>query len=312
MPITIRLALDWTPNTNHTGFYVALAREFYLDAGLVVDIISPDVDDYKTTPARRVASRQAEFGIAPSESIISYRTTELSVPLVAVAAVLARDASAIVTLEDSGIERPRQLDGRRYASYDARFEDHIVRQMIRNDGGKSDIEIITPPMLGIWNTLLEGKAEATWVFMPWEGVEARRNGIGLHTFRMEDYGIPYGYSPVLLAHDIFVQENPKIVENFLTASRRGFEWAEAHPEEAAGLLIETARHPSLKDRDFVLESQHYITPYYREKDKPWGYMRPDKWKRFLQWLKDEKILTDRDGKPLNNLIPSSLYAKSFY
>jgi len=312
MHSTIRLALDWTPNTNHTGFYVALAKEFYLEAGIILDIISPDVDDYKTTPARRVASRQVEFGIAPTESIISYRTTELSVPLVAVAAILARDASAIVTLEDSGIDRPRKLDGQRYASYDARFEDHIVRQMIRNDGGMGNIEIINPPMLGIWNTLLEGKAESTWVFLPWEGVEARRRGIALNAFRMEDYGIPYGYSPVLLAHEIFLHENRQLAENFLAATRRGFEWAEAHPEDAAELLIETARHPSLQDQDFVVESQRYITPYYREKEKPWGSMRPKKWSAFLQWLKQDNILTDRNGNPINKLIPSALYTEMFY
>lgn len=57
----------------------------------------------------------------------------------------------------------------------------------------------TPPMLGIWNTLLAGgTAKSTWVFMGWEGVEAQRKGVELNAFAPEDFGIPYGPSPLLI------------------------------------------------------------------------------------------------------------------
>ena len=72
-----------------------------------------------------------------------------------VARILAESTSAIVTLADSGIERPSQLDGKVYASYGARYEGRIVQQMIKNDGGKGEFQESTPPMLGIWNTLLK-------------------------------------------------------------------------------------------------------------------------------------------------------------
>jgi hypothetical protein len=75
-----------------------------------------------------------------------------------------------------------------------------VQQMIRNDGGKGEYTESTPPMLGIWNTLLKGEADATWVFLGWEGVEASMAGVDLNTFKLEDYKIPYGYSPLMVAH----------------------------------------------------------------------------------------------------------------
>ena len=46
---------------------------------------------------------------------------------------------------------------------------------------------------------IQGKADATWVFMGWEGVDAKRRGVGLNAFSLEDSNIPYGYSPVLVA-----------------------------------------------------------------------------------------------------------------
>lgn len=128
MNTQIRLAIDRTINTNHTGFFVALAKGYYEEAGLDVQIISPDQDDFQVAPAKRVAQGNAELAITPSESIISYRTK--GVELMAVAAVLARDISAIVTLKESAIDRPRELDGKAYASYGARFEEDIVRLLI--------------------------------------------------------------------------------------------------------------------------------------------------------------------------------------
>jgi NitT/TauT family transport system substrate-binding protein len=164
----VEVALDWTPNTNHTGIYVARAAGYYEDAGVDVAVRSPAADGYETTPAKRVATGASTVAIAPSESAISYHTHPDYPSLTAIAAVCARDPSAIATLASSGIDRPAALDGRTYASYDARFEDDIVRAMIRADGGEGDVEIVTPPKLGIPNTLLSGEADATWVFVPWE------------------------------------------------------------------------------------------------------------------------------------------------
>ena len=155
------VALDWTPNTNHAGIYLARAEGYYEAAGLDVTIRSPADDGDDTTPAKRVATGEATVAIAPSESAISYNTHPDYPSLRAVAAVCQRDTSAVVALGDGDVERPADLDGRSYASYGARFEDDIVRQLVRNDGGDGDVEMVTPPKLGIWNTLLDGEADAT-------------------------------------------------------------------------------------------------------------------------------------------------------
>ena len=102
--------------------------------------------------------------------------------LKAVAAILQKQTSAIVTTKQSGLARPRDLDGRVYASYAARFEGRIVQRMIINDGGSGAFVEETPPMLGIFDTILAGKADATWVFMGWEGVHAQLKGVDLNVF----------------------------------------------------------------------------------------------------------------------------------
>jgi NitT/TauT family transport system substrate-binding protein len=307
----MKLALDWTPNTNHTGIYVAEARGYYDEAGVDLAIHSPADDDYETTPAKRVATGTATVAIAPSESAISYHTHPDYPSLTAVAAVCQRDTSAIVTLAESGIDRPKKLDGKTYASYDARFEDHIVRQLVRNDGGEGDVEIVTPPKLGIPDTLLDGTADATWVFMPWEGVEAERNGIELHAFGLDDYGVPYGYTPVMLARPETIDEEAEPLARFLDATRRGYEFAAEHPDEAAGLLAEAADGPGLDDEAFLVESQRRIGDAYLSEGE-WGRMRHERWAEFVEWLAREEILRTLDGGhlPADEIDVAALYTNA--
>ncbi|MFD2570957.1 ABC transporter substrate-binding protein [Spirosoma soli] len=309
MDTRIRLALDWTPNTNHTGFYVALAKGAYQKAGLDVEIILPDEDNYQVTPAKRVAQGTADLAITPSESIISYQTN--GVPLVAIAAVLARDASAIVTLKQSGITRPQQLDGKVYASYSARYEDEIVRHMIQNDGGQGQFVAHKPARLDMWQTLLTNEADATWIFLPWEGVEADIRGIELHQFLLDDYEIPYGYSPVLAAHSDWANENAEALRQFLEITAAGFKFAVKDPDEAARLLAETAKHPTLSNRNFLEQSQQMVSGYYLDGEGNWGFMHRTVWASFSSWLIRNELLKNTEGELIPQIDPETLFTNEY-
>lgn len=309
MPTRIRLALDWTPNTNHTGFYVALANGSYEKADLQVDIISPDADDYRLTPARRVAGGEADLAVTPSESVISFQTN--GVPMTAVAAVLARDASAIVTLKQSGLDRPSRLDGKVYASYSARYEDEIIRQMIINDGGRGQFVSHKPARLDIWHALLTNEADATWIFLPWEGVEAEQRDIQLNQFLLEDYEIPYGYSPVLAAHGDWATENADALRRFLSATAEGFAFAVRDPDEAARILFDTANHPALTNLDFLEKSQQVASGYYLDEDRQWGVMRRDVWNAFVNWLIRNRLLNQPDGDLIQQFDVSRLFTNEY-
>lgn len=309
MTTRIRLALDWTPNTNHTGFYVALAQGAYQQAGLEVEISSPEADQYQTTPARRVAAGTADLAITPSESVISFQTS--GVPLVAVAAVLARDASAIVTLRQSGIDRPAKLNGKVYGSYKARYEDEIVRQLILNDGGRGQFVSHTPARLTIWNALLTNEVDATWIFLPWEGVEASQNSIELNQFLLSDYEVPYGYSPVLTAHRNWADQHADALRRFMEATTAGFTFAVRNPDEAARLLAETSNHQTLTNRTFVEQSQQLAAGYYLNGDGQWGLMDERVWSSFTNWLIRNRLLTTTDGELIQHIDVNTLFTNKF-
>ena len=307
------VCLDWTPNTNHTGFYVAAADGLYAKAGLDVELRSPDADPaQKLTPARQVAAGQAQFAVTPSESAISFSTTDHEVPkLRAVAALVQGDTSAICTLTNSGIDRPAKLAGKRYASYDGRFEDPIVAQMVRNDGGDGDAvqfhsldahayaDAATMGAGSVVASYLEtGKSDATWIFPAWEGVLAARAGQSLNLFTLGEHGIPYGYSPILLAHPSMLDGDAAAhTRAFLAATAAGYAKAAADPKAAAAALC-ACGHPSLADRAFVTASAEAIAPKYLTADGAWGRMELGRWSAFVDFLSASSILVDREKAPI--------------
>ncbi len=296
----LRLALDWTPNVNHIGFFVAWQHGFYRELGLDVEITDPSIDNYQITPAKKVELWRADLALCPTESIFSYRTKAAPFDLTAIGSVYENDVSAIVVREDSGIERPKDLDGKRYASYNARYEDAIVRQMIRNDGGEGNIEIVNPDKLGIWDTILNETIDATWIFDNWEGVQAEQRGVRLRKFRMADYHIPYSYSPVIVCSAKALDERPDAFRKFMEATRRGFVYAMEHQDEAAALL--SKRIPS-HDEDIDLKRAVEVSAAAMSKGDNWGRIDLDVVETFLDWiyrhkLEEQVVRTEEIIRPL--------------
>ncbi|MBO0936005.1 ABC transporter substrate-binding protein [Fibrella sp. HMF5335] len=293
----LRVALDWTPNTNHTGFFVAQSLGYYSEAGLEVHLLTPESDNYTLTPAKKLALGQADFALAPFESVISLNTKANPMQAVAVAALLREDISAIVALTSSHINRPSDLDGLIYASYKARYEDAIVKQMIVNDGGRGDLRITYPDKLGIWHTLLTNAADSTWIFDNWEGVEADTQGIQLTRFRLADYGIPYGYSPVLLTTRHQIDNNTEVYKRFLNATKKGFLYAVGNVAESAAMLAQFVPQRD-KERIDLLKSQAYTSAYYGDETN-WGKLESGRVNAFLDWLKTQGLeTTDLDANTL--------------
>lgn len=300
----LRLALDWTPNVNHSGFFAAQHFGWFEEAGVQVEIQHPGTDDYMHSPAKKVELGLADVALCPFESLLSYRTKAEPLPLIAMAAVLQTDLSSIVVKADSGIERPAQLDGKTYASYKARYEDAQVACLVRNDGGQGDLVLQYPNRLGIWNTLLRGEADATWIFDNWEGVQAQLAGIELRHFRMADYGIPYGYSPVLASTEAKLNTQKEVLRAFLTASARGFVWAAAHSEEMAQILFSLVPEAD-RNLNMLTAAQQATSPHYLHQEG-WGFMEMERVQSYLAWLAAEGLeSTNFDATALftNALLP---------
>ena len=282
----IKLALDWTPNINHIGFFVAKEKGFYKENDLKVEFLTPDLDDYLITPAKKVEMNISDFGLCPTESLISFRTKKNPFILKGLMTIFQEDVSAIATVESNNILRPKHLDGRSYASYKARYEDKIVKKMIINDGGIGNLKIFYPKRLGIWNTLIENKYDSTWIFINWEGVEASKKNIDLELYKMSDFGIPYSYSPILFSSSDYINNNSNTVKKFIESSRKGYIYCYENMDEVVSILN---KFVPITDKGIdLIECLKISIDHFGSKEN-FGKIDLKKIDIFLKWLKDNNI-----------------------
>lgn len=149
------------PNANHVGLFLA-CLEMDEGEGPTVEFVSPHETGYGQTPHQLVRAGKADIGIGPSESVISSFIEHGQDSVVAIAALVVNDDSAIATLKNSGIDTMAKLDGKRYASYSARFEGRIVQSMIKHAGGAGDYLELSPEKLGVFDTVCIEEARSTY------------------------------------------------------------------------------------------------------------------------------------------------------
>lgn len=285
--IKLTLALDWTPNVNHIGFLIAKELGFYSQQGIDLEILNPKDDNYSVTPGKKLALDMADFAIAPFETVISLNNKANQVEAIAIYAVLQKDLSCIVTLKSSNISSPKMLDGKSYASYKARYEDHIVKEMVKNDGGKGDLNIMYPEKLGIWNTLLSGNSDSTWIFDNWEGIEANSKGIELNKFRMAEFNIPYGYSPIVLTKKENITKHRELYSKFIKATQKGFLFTKQNLNESVAILKRNVTEDDLNNINLE-KSISFTMPHFGDESNC-GIMKQERVTAFIKWIVDRGL-----------------------
>ena len=293
-PEPVRFALDWTPNTDHTGFFVAQAKGWYRDAGVDLQVLPYN----NTVPETLMASGQADCGISFQDSMTF--AVAAGVKITSVMAILQHTASAIAVLADSGITRPRQLDGRTYAGFGYPNEVPTLKSVIQADGGTGTFKVVTADSTA-YEAIYSHKADFTIPFTAWEGVEATERGIALRYFRFEDYGLPDFYQVVLACSNDWLAAHPDLAKRFVGATARGFAYAAANPDDAAAILI--AQNPGVFDANpkLPLDSARFLAAggYYVDSTGAVGRQTLVQWTAYSKFLFDQGLLTDADGKPLS-------------
>ncbi len=278
------LILDWVPNTNHTGIFVAQSKGFFEQAGLEVDIIQPG----EVYAEQAVAGGAADFGVSFQEQVTLVRAD--GVPIVSIAAIIQHNTSGFASREELGVETPADWDGLRYGSFGNPFEEPTLRVMMECSGGDYDaLEIVDTGYSDPLALLDERQIDLAWIFYAWQGIQAELQNIDLDVVMLEDWFdcIPDYYTPVLITSEETINEHPSVVEAFLTAISLGYQFAIENPDEAASILLEAA--PEL-DQDLVYASQNWLSPRYQSNATQWGVQELSVWENYSQWLDQYDII----------------------
>ena len=135
--LKVTMMLDWVPNTNHTGFFVAQEKGYFTESGLEVDIIEPG----EVYAEQAVISGAADFGISFQEQVTLARADDI--PLVSIAAIIQHNTSGFASRSGLQAQSPEDWEGLRYGSFGSPFEEPTLRVLMECDGGDySQLEIV--------------------------------------------------------------------------------------------------------------------------------------------------------------------------
>ncbi|WP_308282988.1 ABC transporter substrate-binding protein [Pseudonocardia nigra] len=289
---TIRIALDWTPNTNHTGLYVAQQEGYFRDAGLDVQFLPYN----NTSPDTLVSSGAAEFGISFQDSFTFSKAA--GADITSVMAILQHWATEIAVRADrDDITSPADLDGMTYGGFGSAYEVPKMRAVIQAAGGTGEFETV---VLGTaaYEALYAGEVDFTEPFVAWEGIEAQLRGQPLKTFAYSDYGFPDAYNVLLIGNTPWLEANPEAAAAFVQAAQRGYQLAADDPARGAELLM-AANPGAFAEPELVRRSQEMLSAeFLRDESGAVGPQTLEKWAGYSGWVFDSGVLTGPDGAPL--------------
>ncbi len=294
------LMLDWVPNTNHVGLFVADELGYFEEQGLDVEIIEPG----EVFAEQAVIGDVADFGISFQEQVTLARADDI--PLVSIAAIIQHNTSGFASRSTRGANSPSDWEGFTYGSFGSPFEAPTLEGLMACDSGDfNQLEIVDTGFADPLALLDEEQIDLAWIFYGWQGIQAVQEGVGLNVIMMEDWFecIPDYYTPVIIASEDTITERPDFVKAFLHGASRGYETAIEDPESAATLLL--GRVPEL-DETLVRESLTWLAPRFQADAPRWGEQALATWTDYSVWMAENQIITEPIDAPLaftNDFLP---------
>ena len=278
----ISVVLDWTPNTNHTGLYVAKNQGYFEEEGLDVEIIMPG----EAGADQLVASGKADFGVSYQESVTQARIQD--VPLVSIAAVIQHNTSGFASPVEENIKTPKDFVGKSYGGWGSPVEKSVIASLMKQENANpDDVSIINMGDTDFF-TAVKRDVDFAWIYYGWTGVEAELRGEKINMIYLTDYSknLDY-YTPVLATNEEMIKTNPDTVKAFLKATSKGYQFAIDEPDKAADILMAAA--PDL-DADLVRKSQEWLAPKYKDDAPRWGEQKLEVWENYANWMYENQLL----------------------
>ena len=280
----VTVVLDWTPNTNHTGLYVALDKGYYKEQGLDVEIVQPS-DGNATTI---VATNKADFGVSYQEDVTYAKTSEDPLPIKAISTIIQHNTSGFASPASKNIKTVKDFENKTYGGWGSESEKATLNAVMTNNGADFDTVKILDVGEDDFFTATKKEIDIFNVFEGWTGVEAKLRGEEINFIATKDLDkrLDY-YTPLLITNDKIINENPELAKKFLAATSKGYEDCVNNPEESAKILLKYA--PEINE-ELAIESQKFLADKYIDDAPRWGEMKDSIWNNYTDFMMEYKLI----------------------
>jgi putative hydroxymethylpyrimidine transport system substrate-binding protein len=285
---SLSLMLDWFPNADHVGIYRALSEGDFSKAGLDVHV---QVPSNPASPLQLLAAGKVDLAISYEPELMLAR--DKGAPLVAIAALVQRPLTSIVSLASKHITTPAQLRGKTVGDagipYQHAYLQTILQQAHVPPSSVNEVNVgsnLVPAMLS-------GRVDATiGAYWNYEAIQLRQMGKPANVIHVEQAGVPDYDELVVVARENEIAKRTNILRRFVQALGRGYESVRRDPTAGVDSLV--SANPSLSRR-LQLASVHATLPYYfppASSNRPWGWQNQKQWTAYGEWMLDHKLISN--------------------
>ena len=295
---SIKLALDWYPNANHIGIYIAQENGYFQEEGLAVEIYTPSDP---STVLQTVASGSDNFGINYQPDVLIARGE--GVPVVSILGMVQHPLNSMMTLKSSPFRTPGGLKGKKIGYPGIPWNVDALSTMLKSDGlsGVEDVELVNVGW-ELGSSLMAQKVDAIiGAYFTHESIALENQGHPVNVLRMEEWGVPDYYELVMVTSEEYLKSKPKVVEKFTRAVSRGY--SDAIKDPAAGIEILKKYEPEI-DVDIDKPGSLLLQLLWQDENGKFGRQTKDKWVAFADWMKGKAILPE-------NVDPEDAYTDEY-
>ena len=280
----VKVILDWTPNTNHTGIYVAKEKGYFKDLGLDVEIIQPS----EGSSLQLVSAGKGDFAITYQEDLTYARTSDSPMPVKAIATIIQHNTSGFASPKEKNIKTVKDFEGKVYGGFGGPSEKAILQAVMEKAG--ADFSKLTTVDVGTEDFFIATKnnLDFEWTFEGWTNISAKLRNFDINyiPLRELDERLDY-YTPIIASSESTLNDKSDMVKKFMEATSKGYEFAINNPEESAEILVKEV--PEI-DKDLAVESQKFLAKEYKSDANRWGEMKDSVWDNYTQFMLEYKLI----------------------
>ncbi|WP_430008969.1 EAL domain-containing protein [Methylophaga lonarensis] len=243
-PVTLQL--KWSHQFQFAGYYAAVEKGFYTEAGLDVTLRERN-EHIEVTDA--VLNGDADYGIAGAGLLAQFAN---GAPVKALAAIFQHDPLVFISKAESGISTPYELAGKR-VMFNANIGNYAILHALLDDAGlRPDDFTMVPQQLSL-ERFINDEVDVISGYITDQPFTLRQMGYAINIIDPRNYGLDF-YGDILLTSEQELRNNPGRADRFLRASLKGWQYALQNPEEIIQLIVEKY-HPGLSKEQLRYEAR---------------------------------------------------------
>lgn len=282
--VDINVAILDELNTNYTGFLVAMKKGYFAQAGLQVNFVeTPEgaVSDFVNVGG-------ADFGLVSQEELAENYGSGQEFGVSAVCAITQHNTMGILSLENKNINSIKELEDHSFATSESMIEQKIIQTIMEENGADfGRLELVTTYVDDVARAV-ESDVDCVYTNYDWEVMKCNNKDMETSFFSIGalNPSLDY-YSSLLVGNQKYMQENKDVTKLFVSALKKGYEYAAKAPVKSAKIFCEYEKDADL---EMIKESQRYISDLYLDDNMEFGRIDAKHWNLFTDWLNSNRLV----------------------